>query len=157
MLRSTLSCTSYPARDATLACRQIFLLVWLVNLIIYAAIFGALLGLSIVSLLISFAGVMWVLIITTHPTMCCLPEWINMLIFSIVMGLLTLLTLMAMITNFELMSIASAWKGAEAFIVPALLNCWDLTVLIPITVWSIMTTLYLYNAQAAATKVAPEK
>ena len=80
-----------------------------------------------------------------------------MLIFSIVMGLLTLLTLMAMITNFDLMSIAKAWPGAEAFIVPALLNCWDLTVLIPITVWSIMTTLYLYNAQAAATKVAPEK
>ena len=157
MLRSTLSCTSYPARDATLACRQIFLLVWLVNLIIYAAIFGAFLGLSIVSLLISFAGVMWVLIITSHPTMCCLPEWINMLIFSIVMGLLTLLTLMAMITNFDLMSIAKAWPGAEAFIVPALRNCWDLTVLISITVWSTMTTLYLYNAQAAATKVAPEK
>lgn len=136
----------------------IFCLVWLVNLIIYAAILGTFIPLSIVSLLISFAGIIWVLIITTHPTMCCLPEWINVLIFSIVMGLLTLLTLMAMITNFELIQFANAWPGAEAFIVPGLLNCWDLTILLPITVWSTMTTLHLYNeSKAAATKVAPEK
>ena len=74
---------------------------------------------------------MWLLTVTKFPPSCFLEQYINSGLFGCVMALIGLLTLLSMLDCFQIM------QWSSLFILPALINLLDLTVIIPLSHWSI--------------------
>ena len=94
-------------------------------------------GAGIFGILLSILCMWWVLIITKHPEMCCLDQFINATIFSVIVVIMAVLSLLGAFGMLGLMGFY------PVFIIPGILYFWDLSILIPLAVFSIQSTCAL--------------
>ena len=83
----------------------------------------------------------WLLTITHFGDTCCLPQWVNALIFTIVV---VWFTIAAVIGAVGYITFINAYP---ALTIPMLLYFWDLSILLPLAHYSVLSTLWI-RAQA---------
>lgn len=98
---------------------------------------------DLISLLITVASFMWLLTITKHTQACgCMDHWVNAAVFSGALCWLSLSALLSAINNFQVM------EYNAVFIIPALLNFADMSVLIPLAHYTLLSLMVLKNGAA---------
>ena len=118
------------------------IIAYLVGTLIWLATFGTLsIGSDIFNFILTILSLWWLLTITHFGDTCCLPQWVNALIFTIVV---VWFTVAAVIGAVGYITFINAYP---ALTIPMLLYFWDLSILLPLAHYSVLSTLWI-RAQA---------
>ena len=127
---------------------------WILLVIISSSLGAPFNVMGVISFILSILCLWWVLTIAKHPEMCCCSQFVNALLFAIVAVLLAVLAVLGILGSFSLTSLQGC-DGCGAFAVPGILYIWDCTVLVPLAVFAVNSTLAANKA--AAKPIEPVK
>ena len=119
---------------------------WIMALIVYGSygLLGYAIGALMVNILLVWLSFVWVLTAVKRPEGCCCDRYVSMMILTVLIFINIITLFIAMISCFD----AMAHSGA--FILPALLIMWDISVSIPMLSYFVRSTQTLNRPAGAA-------
>jgi len=109
-----------------------------VGTLIWLATFGTLsIGSDIFNFILTILSLWWLLTNKHFGDTCCLPQWVNALIFTIVVVWFTIAAVIGAVGYITLIN------AYPALSIPMLLYFWDLSILLPLAHYSVLSTLWI--------------